>query len=399
LAAAWLTSDSLSGFLLFGLGPALLLDRYLFRQLPWSAPPRWRRELTARVGAFASGAAAALLLRWGYLSAQEALWWGVGATLLVFWAQLFGRLLRAAYRRLRSPLPRWAKAPGLLCAHGGLFVLGLPLIAIHPPHTTPERAPDALGLAYEDVRFGTADGLGLAGWLVPAEAARGNVLFCHGHGRNRGQGLSLFPTLHQLGLNVLAFDFRGHGDSDGRTATFGRREVQDVLAAAAYLRYRCPGLPLFVVGVSYGAAVSLQALPQLPDVRGVWSEGCFDRFGRVADHCFGVLPECVRGPVLSAYEAMMWLDTGAWLQDRQPAAALEGLHVPIYFCHARADDLVPWAGAESMYEGYAGPKWHFWAEGATHANIRQRCRAEYLRRLSGFFEERLAEAEASAPSA
>jgi alpha-beta hydrolase superfamily lysophospholipase len=397
LAAAWLTSDSLSGFLLFGLSPALLLDRYLFRQLPWSAPPRWRRELAARIGAFIGGAAAALVLRWGYLSAREALWWGLGATLLVFGAQLFGRLLRAADRRLRPalPLPRWARGPGLLCAHGVLFTLGLPLLAIHPPHTTPGRAPDALGLAYEEVRFGTADGLGLAGWLVPAEGARGNVLFCHGHGRNRGQGSALLPTLHRLGLNVLTFDFRGHGDSPGRTTTFGRREVQDVLAAAAYLRDRCPGLPLFVVGVSYGAAVSLQALPQLPDVRGVWSEGCFDRFGRVADHCFGVLPEWMRGPVLSAYEALLWLDTGTWLQDRRPAAALAGLHVPIYFCHARADDLVPWAGAESMYEGYAGPKWHFWAEGATHANIRNRCRAEYLRRLSDFLEERLAESAAS----
>jgi hypothetical protein len=174
------------------------------------------------------------------------------------------------------------------------------------------------------------------------------------------------------------------------TTTFGRREVRDVLAAAAYLRRRCPGLPLFVVGVSCGAAVSLQALPQLPDVRGVWSEGCFDRFGRVADHCFGVLPEPVRGPVLRAYEALLWLDTGAWLQESRPAAALAGLRVPIYFCHARADDLVP--GAESMYAGYGGPKWHFWAEGAGHADVRRRCRAEYLRRLSAFLEGRLAEA-------
>jgi alpha-beta hydrolase superfamily lysophospholipase len=395
LAAAWRTSDSLSGFLLFGLGPAMLLDRYLFRALPWPRP-RWQRELPVRVAAFASGAAGALLLRWGSLSAREALWWALGANLLVVWAQALSALARAVGRRLfpAAPLLLRLHRPGLLCAFGGLFVLGLPLIAVHPPHTTPGRAPDALGLAYEDVHFGTADGLELAGWLVPAGSARGNVLFCHGHGRNRGQGLSLLPTLHGLGLNVLAFDFRGHGDSPGRTTTFGRREVQDVLAAVGYLRERCPGLPLFVVGVSYGAAVSLQALPQMPDVRGVWSEGCFDRFGRVADHCFGVLPEAVRGPVLSAYEALLWLDTGAWLQESRPAAALAGLRVPIYFCHAQADDLVPWAGAESMYEGYAGPKWHFWAEGATHANIRQRCRAEYLRRLSAFLEERLAEAAA-----
>jgi hypothetical protein len=78
---------------------------------------------------------------------------------------------------------------------------------------------------------------------------------------------------------------------------------------------------------------------------------------------------------------LLWLDMGAWPQDSRPAA-LEGLRVPIYFRHARADGLVPWAGAESLYAGYAGPRWHFWAAGAAHANIRSRCRAGYLRRLS-----------------
>jgi hypothetical protein len=90
-------------------------------------------------------------------------------------------------------------------------------------------------------------------------------------------------------------------------------------------------------------------------------------------------------------EALLWLDKGAWLQESRPAAALAGLRVPIYFCHARADGLVPWAGAESMYAGCRGPKWRFWAENPAHANIRNRCRAEYLRRPSGSLEGRLVE--------
>jgi hypothetical protein len=68
------------------------------------------------------------------------------------------------------------------------------------------------------------------------------------------------------------------------------------------------------------------------------------------------------------------------------------VHAYLLLPRARADDLVPWAAAQALYAGYAGPKWHFWAEGAAHANIRNRCRAEYLRRLSGSLEGRLAEA-------
>src|SRR5207244_11949273 len=142
-----------------------------------------------------------------------------------------------------------------------------PLIALHPLRMVPPRTPTAFGLAFEDVHFTTADGIRLGGWLVACPQARGNVIFCHGWGRNRGHVAGLLPTLHGLGLNVLAFDFRGHGDSEGHTSTFGHREVRDLAAAVAYVRGRFPGRPLFLVGISLGAAVSLQALPQLGDVR------------------------------------------------------------------------------------------------------------------------------------
>src|SRR5262249_26347806 len=156
---------------------------------------------------------------------------------------------------------------------------------------------------FEEVRFRAPDGVQLAGWLVPHLQATGYLIFCHGHGRNRGHVVGLLPTLHELGLNVPAFDFRGHGGSPGHTATFGRREVQDLVAADAYLRERFPSKPLFVIGVSYGAAVTLQALPCLSDVAGVWVEGCFSRFENVVANWFGWLPVRCRDPLVSAYTA------------------------------------------------------------------------------------------------
>src|SRR5262249_18820148 len=159
----------------------------------------------------------------------------------------------------------------------GLLAGRAPLIALHPLPIVPPRTPASLGLAFEDVRFPTADGVRLGGWLVPHPQARGNAIFCHGWGRNRGHVAGLLPTLHGLGLNVLAFDFRGHGPSGGPPATFGHRETAALLAAEASLRQRFPGRPLFLVGVSYGAAVTLLALPELSGVRAVWVEGCYSR--------------------------------------------------------------------------------------------------------------------------
>jgi alpha-beta hydrolase superfamily lysophospholipase len=379
LVFAYHWTYSTSGFLVTGLGLLLLLDRYALRLLPWAGPPTWITGRCVRLGWVALGAVALCLVRPG-VPVQEAVLLGIGLSLVVLALEwLIGLLARMAGRR------DWPAA--LTLAVVGLLV---PLGVLHPPHSVPKRTPADWGLAFEEVRFEAPDGLQLGGWLVPHPQARGNVIFCHGHAGNRGQVASLLPTLHDLGLNVLAFDFRGHGDSPGHTATFGHREVQDLLAAAAYLRERFPGQPLLIIGVSYGAAVTLQALPHLPGLAGVWSEGSFSRMNHLIENKFRLVPDCVRGGLVSLYDALGWLDCGFWGQDINPVEGLAGVRVPVYFCHAREDRVVPFAEGQALYQAYAGPKWCWWVEDAAHHNIRQRHRDEYLRRLRAFVEDRLA---------
>ncbi|MBV9125742.1 MAG: alpha/beta fold hydrolase [Planctomycetes bacterium] len=390
LLAAFRWSHSTSGFLLHGPGMALLLDRYVLRVLPWSTWVRWPREVLVRGMWFLSGTAGFYLMRPGIVPWWEAAYRGAMLSVVAFTLEsLIGLVSRFRAGRHAS---LWLRMACVV-----LFVLLVPLIAaLHPLHTVPKRTPAALGLAFEEVRLRTADGVRLAAWLVPHPQARGNVLFCHGHGRNRGHVAGLLPTLHGLGLNVLAFDFRGHGDSDGETSTFGRREVQDLLAAEAYLRERYPGKPLFLVGISLGAAVSLQALPHLANVQGVWSEGAFARLCVPVEHQFGLLPRCLRGPLVAGYHWLGWLDCGLWVPEVNPVEAVAGTSVPIYFCHGKKDELVPVTEGEALEAAYGGPKEHWWVEDASHYNVRQRHPEEYLGRLRSFIEDRLPQETATA---
>jgi len=57
---------------------------------------------------------------------------------------------------------------------------------------------------------------------------------------------------------ALRFNFRGVGRSDG-SFDDGRGERDDVLTAAAWLRDRHPGLPLWLGGFSFGAAMAIYA--------------------------------------------------------------------------------------------------------------------------------------------
>jgi alpha/beta superfamily hydrolase len=65
----------------------------------------------------------------------------------------------------------------------------------------------------------------------------------------------------------LRFDFRGVGASEGKYDE-GRGEVDDALAALAFLRERAPGIPVSVVGHSFGSWVGLRA---------AWADGHVDR--------------------------------------------------------------------------------------------------------------------------
>jgi alpha-beta hydrolase superfamily lysophospholipase len=396
LAAGFAFSHSTSGFLFMGLGPALLVDRYVLRRLPWPRPVVWTIEVPLRAGYFLLGALATYFVRFGLVPVSEAV--SLGACFSIgafFFESLFDLVTAAVHRSRAGSAPIWPTAWARNASSAFLFLASLafaaPLEALHPLRTVPKRTPAMAGLAFEEVQFTTADGMQLTGWLVPHHQARGNVIFCHGHGRNREHGTGFLPTFHELGLNVLAFDFRGHGDSAGHTATFGKREVHDIVAAATFLSARFPGKPLFLVGVSYGAAIALQALPQLPDVRAVWCEGCFGRFMSVVDHQFSGLPGALRNRLIRAYQLLAWLDCGFSGPDTNPGDRLSEVHIPIYFCHALNDELVPFSDGKGLYDSYAGPKASYWVQGAKHYDLRRRNREEYLFRLKSFLEQNLAE--------
>jgi alpha/beta superfamily hydrolase len=59
-------------------------------------------------------------------------------------------------------------------------------------------------------------------------------------------------ALHELGLTSLRFNFRGVGSSDG-THDEGRGELEDLAAAASWIRGLAPDVPLILAGYSFGS--------------------------------------------------------------------------------------------------------------------------------------------------
>jgi hypothetical protein len=178
--------------------------------------------------------------------------------------------------------PRWiikalalVFAVALLCAWGTLCLLwyqGQWQLVLHPTRTV-ATTPASLGLKFTELHFAD-DATGkpqLDGWLIPATTASApTALFLHSADGSESAALPRALTLHNAGLNVLLFDYRGYGRSTGKHPTQTSMQ-QDAEAALTFLLYtqHVPPQSIVLYGNGLGASLAVQLAAAHHDISAV----------------------------------------------------------------------------------------------------------------------------------
>ncbi|MEK7867627.1 MAG: alpha/beta fold hydrolase [Planctomycetota bacterium] len=130
----------------------------------------------------------------------------------------------------------------------------------------------------EEFTLETEDGWKLAATFTPHQGAegRGGVVLLHMLGRTRADWAQLTPELTKAGLDVLAIDLRGHGQSSARSwKDFTDAEFQglvvDAASAVKALRARpsVANKPVLLIGGSIGANAAVRLAAQDATITGV----------------------------------------------------------------------------------------------------------------------------------
>ncbi len=160
---------------------------------------------------------------------------------------------------------------GVLCL---LFWQGSWQLLYHPSASlayTPARA----GLAFDPVSFAvTDDGQPrLTGWWVPAPDSRLNdytIMFLHGQNGNLGDTVETLGRLHRVGVNILAFDYRGYGQSQfvRPTETHWRQDADWALKYLTQTRHTPPNT-IVLDGEGLGANLAIEVAAAHPELAGV----------------------------------------------------------------------------------------------------------------------------------
>jgi uncharacterized protein len=169
-------------------------------------------------------------------------------------------------------------------------------VTLHPLHWRVGPTPAQLGHTYREVAFRDRAGLTLRGWWIPGTKHE-TVVMVHGWTSSRAEPMSKAGYLLDAGYNVLVFDLRGHGLSDGDYTTLGLTEPDDVATAVAFARSRDPG-PIALLGYSMGGALAVETGARDADVAAVIEDsgyGSLDDVFRAGSSARRACPRCRSG--------------------------------------------------------------------------------------------------------
>ncbi len=250
------------------------------------------------------------------------------------------------------------------------------------------------GIPFEDVTFASFDGTRLYGWWMATGRDAPTIVVLHGVKKNRTDVLRAALALYEAGFNVLVFDGRAHGSSEGRFVTYGFFERRDVESAIDWLvaHKQVDRRRIGLAGESMGAAIALQVAAHNEWIRAVWADSPFASLRRVsAEFLERVtrLPGSLLNPVVWTTVQVANYRGKFDVLAVDPLALAAKIKCPVYLVHGTADQLIATTHSQNIHDALGGER-HLWLiEGARHARGVRYARNDYAERLVSFFTEKL----------
>jgi alpha-beta hydrolase superfamily lysophospholipase len=229
---------------------------------------------------------------------------------------------------------------------------------LHPMrrHVTlqPNRPFDAVELEGAGVK--------LRGWWFHGAGKRGTVVFLHGVAANRESGVGIADHFLASGFDVLIYDSRAHGESDGQVCTYGFYEKQDLRRVLD----RVTATPIVVMGTSMGAAIALQAAAQDARIAAVVAVSPFSDLRTVAIERAPFFAS--KGNIAEAFK-LAEAEGAFHVDDVSPTIAAAHVSVPTLLIHGDRDDETPPSHSQRIFATLHEPKRLILVPNAGHGHV------------------------------
>jgi fermentation-respiration switch protein FrsA (DUF1100 family) len=269
----------------------------------------------------------------------------------------------------------------LILIGGALGFLGLRwfegAVTFHPARYQPGEVWK-LPPGGEDVWFKAASGERLHGWFVRAsggtpEATAPTVIYFHGNGGNLSNVGWLAEALSARGVNVLLFDYRGYGRSEGRV-TDEHGIYADADAAYDYL-VKERGVShqrIALYGQSLGTTAAVDLASRKGCAGGLILESGLSSASDMAAEVLPFLPRFLHALTRNRFDS---------------ARKLQGVSCPVLIAHGALDSTIPVEQAGKLYNAAPEPKRLIILPDAGHNDVVARGGPDYLDTVARFIQD------------
>ena len=284
---------------------------------------------------------------------------------------------------------------GSVCA--GLW-FGQTLI-IFSPEKEITTTPAKFGAKYEDVLIpvNKPDGQieNIAGWWLPNAKQKTKsdpnsdlkgglkgdlkgdlndhkvILYLHGKGKNISANAKHAYRLMRMGFSVLVIDYRGYGTSDGVSPSESSVYTDAQTAWDYLIQKGFKPNQIMIYGHSLGGAIAIDLAVKHPEAMGVIVDASFTSMSDMAS----------LDPKYRFFPIDLLIH-----QRFDSIAKVRSLAVPVLYIHGTADDLVPPAMSQRLYDATLAKKQIVLIPNGGHSNNASTNEPLYLNSIRSFFD-------------
>lgn len=201
--------------------------------------------------------------------------------------------------------------------------------------------PKAFNLDFESLSIAVTETESVHAWFVTCSGDKSDcpvVLFSHGNAGNISNRLETALFLNGMGADLLMYDYRGYGQSDGKPDEAGC--YQDVLACYRWLVDERNVSPerIVIFGRSLGGAVAADLATKVP-CRSLIIESSFTSAEAMGKRMFPFMP--IRLLLRYKFDAL---------------AKIPAIQCPVLICHSPDDEIVPFQMGRQIFDAAPQPR-------------------------------------------
>lgn len=232
----------------------------------------------------------------------------------------------------------------------------------------------------------TANGYPIKAIFLEPHNTNRYVIICHGVTENKVNSFKYARMFEHLGFNSVVYDHRRHGESGGKTTSYGHYEKIDLQAIVEALKLHAgPDLLFGIHGESMGAATTL-LYAGMEDTADFYIADC--SYSDISDQILHVLrtstPLRTTSLALKLATFFLKIRDGYSISTVSPREAVVNIKSPVLFIHTTKDEFVLPEMSKELYELKPGPKALKLFEEGAHAQSFNKNPKEYEQVIADF---------------